>query len=127
VHVEYRLRGGDARPVAAGTARLQVKAGLSLRVTPRVVPAGGVMRMRGRLAVPSRGHVGKLIGLQAFERGHWRMFEFTRAGRKGRYAARWRFSSGGRRTYRIRAVAVADPAYPFATGHSRPVRVIVGS
>jgi hypothetical protein len=62
----------------------------------------------------------------ARERGRWRDFKSARTRRGGRFDTRYRFTSGARGTFPIRAVARADAAYPYATGRSRAVRVRVG-
>jgi hypothetical protein len=104
--------------------RLDVRAGVTLRIRPRHPRAGRTIRLRGRLrAAPATG-LGKVITLQARERGRWRDFKSARRG--GRFDTRYRFSSGARGTFPIRAVARADAAYPYATGRSRAVRVRVG-
>ena len=86
--------------------------------------AGAAVRLSGRLLggrVPARG---KTVELQAFERGRWRTFETARASRRGRFAARYTFSSSAAgRTFRLRARVRPDALYPFATGHSKVVRV----
>lgn len=62
---------------------------------------------------------GKVVELQAHERGRWRTFRTVRTSRKGAFSYRYRFSfrAGGR----VRA----DGSYPFALGTSRRVRVRV--
>ena len=123
--VEYRTHVGDERPAAADIVRLNVRAGISLRVRPRHVHAGQAIRMSGRLRDAPAGELGKLVTLQARERGRWRDFESARTRRAGRFSARYRFSRGARGTFPIRAVARADASYPYATGRSRAVRVQV--
>jgi hypothetical protein len=124
--VEYRTNIGDERPAAADVVRLDVRAGISLRVRPRRVHAGQAIRMSGRLRDAPAGGLGKLVTLQARERGRWRDFQSARTRRAGRFSARYRFSRGARGTFPIRAVARADASYPYATGRSRAVRVRVG-
>jgi len=124
--VEYRSHIGDERPAAGDVVRLNVRAGVLLRVRPRRVHAGRVIRMSGRLRDAPAGSLGKLVTLQARERGRWRDFETARTRRAGRFSARYRFSRGARGTFPIRAVARADASYPYATGRSRAVRVRVG-
>jgi hypothetical protein len=81
--------------------------------------------MSGRLhAAPARG-LGKVVTMQARERGRWRDFESARSRRGGRFSARYRFSRGARGTFPIRAVVRAEASYPYATGRSRAVRVRV--
>jgi hypothetical protein len=126
VRIEYRLHTGDARPVVADEARLDVRAGVTLRIRPRRARAGRTIRLRGRLLAAPATRLGKVITLQARERGRWRDFKSTRTRRGGRFATRYRFTSGARGTFPIRAVARADASYPYATGRSRAVRVRVG-
>jgi hypothetical protein len=90
------------------------------------VHAGQAIRMSGRLRDAPAGGLGKLVTLQARERGRWRDFQSARTRRAGRFSARYRFSRGARGTFPIRAVARADASYPYATGRSRAVRVRVG-
>jgi hypothetical protein len=127
-----RLRAGvRARPTdpllaCSRALQLRTPARVTLRVLPRSVPAGSSVRLSGRVLggrIPRRG---KGVELQAFERGRWRTFESVRSGRRGRYVARYRFSSGSAgRSFRLRARVRPEAAYSFALGHSRPVRVRV--
>ena len=103
-----------------------MRAGVTLKIRPRHPRAGRVIRLRGRLLAAPGTHLGKVITLQARERGRWRDFKSARTRRGGRYATRYRFSSGARGTFTIRAVARADASYPYATGRSHTVRVRVG-
>ena len=127
LRVGYRVRPTD--PLLACSRRLELRtpARVRMRVRPRAVAPGGRVRLTGRLLggrVPARG---KTVELQAFERGRWRTFETARASRRGRFAARYRFSSSAAgRTFRLRARVRPDALYPFSTGHSQPARVRVG-
>ena len=68
----------------------------------------------------------KSVHLQALVRGTWRTFDTTRATSNGRWALRYRFSATRRLTmYRFRAAVPAETEYPWATGHSRILRVLV--
>jgi hypothetical protein len=70
---------------------------------------------------------GKLIVLQAYDRGRWRTFATTRSGKAGRLARRYRFTrTFSPRTYRFRARLPREGAYPYSTGNSCTVRVRVG-
>jgi hypothetical protein len=122
---EYRTFAGDLLPAAADAVRLDVRAGVTLRVRPRRVRAGRSIRMSGRLRAVPAGGLGKVVTLQARERGRWRDFESARTRRSGRFSARYRFSSAAHGTFPIRAVARAEASYPYATGRSRAVRVRV--
>jgi hypothetical protein len=125
VLVEYRAHVADAQPAALDGVRLNVRAGVTLAVRPRRLRGGRVIRISGRvLAAPATG-IGKIVTLQARERGHWRDFQSARTHRGGRYSATYRFSRAARGTFPIRAVVRADAGYPYATGRSRTVRVRV--
>ena len=105
--------------------RVNVRAGLTLRATKRV-RRGGRARFRGRLLGKPIPRVGKLIDLQAFDGGRWRTFATTRANRKGRYRASYRFvRTNAPRTFRFRARARREARYPYALGVSKVVRVRV--
>jgi hypothetical protein len=59
-------------------------------------------------------------------RGKWRTFDTTRADSKGRWGLRYRFTATRRPTvYRFRAVVPTEHGFPWATGHSRAVGVLV--
>ena len=86
------------------------------------------MRLSGRLRLgaatlpPS----GKLVELQAFDRGRWRVFATTRArGARGAWSASYRFGTRAG-SYRIRVRIRRDGALPYELGYSRSVRVSVG-
>ena len=103
-----------------------MRAGLTLRATPKHVRFGGRVRFRGRLIGHPIPRVGKLIDLQAYDGGRWRTFQTVRANRKGRYHARYRFiRTRSARTFRFRARARREARYPYALGVSKTVKVRV--
>jgi hypothetical protein len=109
------------------TLALHVPWSSSLTVRPRTPRRGGVIRLSGRLAL--RGvalpESGKLVELQAFDRGRWRVFATTRA-RGARAAWRTSYRFGSRPgSYRIRARIRREGSIPYDLGYSRPVRVTV--
>ena len=120
VRIEYRVHTGDARPVVAEEVRLDVRAGITLKILPRRLHGGRTIRLRGRLLAAPTTRLGKVITLQARERGRWRDFKSARTRRGGRFATRYRFTSGARGTFPIRALARADASYPYATGRRTP-------
>jgi hypothetical protein len=80
-------------------------------------------RLTGRLLVPTRG---KVVELQAYERGKWRTFGSARSSASGRFSYRYTFRAESRgRTFRMRARVRADASYPFALGYSKVIRVRV--
>jgi hypothetical protein len=69
---------------------------------------------------------GKLIDLEAFDRGRWRKFATARTNAAGEWRYRYRFeATTGTVTYPMRAVIERETAYSFETGVSRPIRVTV--
>jgi hypothetical protein len=68
----------------------------------------------------------KVVYLQALVRRQWRTFDTTRADAHGRWRLHYRFSATRRLTaYRFRAVVPAEELFPWSTGRSRVVRVLV--
>ena len=129
VDLSYRPDLGSLHVAASHTLALRVRAALTLRLSPRVVPRGGTLRFAGHLLGGPLPPLGKIVELQARDAGtlRWLTFRTVRVrGRGGRFAARHRFRRArGPLTLEFRARARADDAYPFATGSSRPVRVRV--
>ena len=110
------------------TLRVHVPWRSSLTVRPRRARRGGRVRLSGRLRLsgatlpPS----GKLVELQAFDRGRWRVFATTRArGARAAWRTSYRFGSRAG-TYRIRARIRREGTIPYDLGYSRPARVSVG-
>jgi hypothetical protein len=103
-----------------------VRAPATLAASPRIVSSGSRVRFSGRLR---GGHVprnGKVVELQAFERGRWRTFRTVRSNSKGAFNYRYRFSfRASGTTFPVRARVRADASYPFALGTSNRVRVRV--
>ena len=64
--------------------------------------------------------------MQAYFRGRWRTFSTVRAGNGGGWRFPYRFGGTvGRVTYRFRARLPSEGGYPFISGNSRVVRVVV--
>jgi hypothetical protein len=125
IHAGYRPAADSPDLACSRNVRLNVRAGITLRATERV-RRGGRVRFRGRLLGKPIPRVGKLIDLQAFDAGRWRTFRTTRANRRGRYRASYRFVRTAQpRTFRFRARARREARYPYALGTSRVVRVRV--
>ncbi len=114
-----------ATALACTTARVRTKAGVRLKATKRVRPRGRV-RFRGRLLgkpIPARG---KLVELQAFDGGRWRVFASPRTGSKGKFKTSYKLRrTFGPRTFRFRARVRRETGYPYELGYSKAVRVQV--
>ena len=75
---------------------------------------------------PAADRSGKLVEMQAYFRGRWRTFSTVRATARGRWRFPYRFGGTvGRVTYRFRARLPAEGGYPFISGNSRVVKVLV--
>jgi hypothetical protein len=111
-------------PAATSTLTLNVRAGLSLSISPRISGVGQSIHFRGRLlggGVPSGG---KSLVLEARSPGGpWIEFNVVRTDARGRYRARYRFKFAGPADYQFRVLCEAESDYPFATGASRVVGV----
>ena len=122
----WHVRSTDPLPACSRPLDVLVPARSTLHVNPRVVLAGHRIRISGRLQggrIPARG---KLIDLQAHERGAWRTFATVRTRRNGRFTTHYRFRRAAPRiTYPMRVRVRPDAAYPYALGYSRAVRVTV--
>jgi hypothetical protein len=105
---------------------VNVRARVTLKASPRSIRSGSRVRFTGKLRggyVPSNG---KLVELQAHERGRWRSIRTVRTNAKGAFSYRYRFSfRAGGTTFPVRARVRPDGSYPFALGTSRRITVRV--
>lgn len=86
---------------------------------------GDTLKFTGRV-IRNRLIRSKTVFLQAIVRGKWRTFKTTRASPTGRWRMTHRFEATRRPTvYTFRAVIPSQTGYPWATGFSRRVRVLV--
>lgn len=127
LRIGYRAHVNDAEPATRLDTILRVAAGIRLKAQQRRIGLRGTARFTGRLLggdVPRRG---KLVTLQAFDRGRWREVSTRRTNRRGAYRFAYRFRTLRRRTsYRFRVRSRYEVGYPYVLGTSRPVRVTVG-
>ncbi|MGH2865038.1 MAG: hypothetical protein ACRDJX_07280 [Solirubrobacteraceae bacterium] len=111
-------------PAVMKTLTLRVRAGVILRIAPRVASVGRSIHFSGHLRggpVPSGG---KLLVLEARSPGGgWLEFDVVRSDARGRYRASYRFKFPGPADYQFRVLCEAEADYPFATGSSRVVGV----
>lgn len=123
----YSAHLGDPLPVATRTLTLGVRAGVELRIAPRVARSSGTIRFSGRLLGGPIPGGGKQVVLEARSPGgRWLEFHVIRgrAGAGGRFGFAYRFRLPGPTRYEFRAVCEAEADYPFATGSSNVVRVV---
>jgi hypothetical protein len=135
-HYSYTLDPGPNRAVVVGYRqdarqverhlRYLAHARPTLRSSPARLQNGGWVHFRGRLPGPGRN--GRVVILQAsvVDSGRWITFRKATTARTGVFRAAYHFTSTTHTTdYRFRAVVPAQTGYPWAQGHSKPVRVRV--
>ena len=125
---ELLFRYGGSRRIGSATTdfTLLVPASTSIRADRQQLFNGQQVRFGGRVTTRPLPDNGKLIEMQAHFRGQWRTFSTVRAGRRGRWHFPYRFGgTTGRVTYRFRARLPAEGGYPFISGNSRVVKVVV--
>jgi hypothetical protein len=122
----YRTSPDNPVVACSRALHLRVPASVTLHVRPSTVRAGHSIRIFGRLRGGRAPRRGKLVALQAFERGRWQTFTTVRTNRRGSFSKRRGFSFTARgRTFRLRVQVRPEASYPFALGYSRTVRVRV--
>jgi hypothetical protein len=122
----FRYPGSKRIGVATANFVLLVPAASSMRSSRTRVRNGEQVLFSGRVATTPVPGAGKLVELQAYFRGRWRTFSTVRTTRDGRWRFPYRFGATfGRVTYRFRVVLPAEGGYPFTTGRSRVVPIIV--
>jgi hypothetical protein len=134
----FRVRKGPSRTITlryVGTREirsvtrvisLNVRSTTTLRVNRHRVVNGETVRFSGRVVTRPLPAPGKLIAMQVWVRGRWRTFATTRANRHGRWHYDYRFDgTRGAQTYQFRAQVPEEATYPFSTGQSHQVHVMV--
>jgi hypothetical protein len=111
---------------ASAEVSITVPAATSARVRPRSLRNGHAVRFSGRLLGLPPPPSGKLVELQVRFPTGWQTFRTIRTDREGRWSTRYRFSrTRGSVRYRFRARLPREAGYPFDTGLSRSVSVLV--
>lgn len=118
--------GGDELLAPTRTlVMLRVPAAATLHPSRHAVRNGRSVIFLGRL-IAAPPAAGKLVTLQAFYRGAWRTFAVVRADARGRFRQAYRFQATvGRVAYRFRARIEREAAYPYETGVTPVVTVVV--
>jgi hypothetical protein len=122
--------GGGLAPTHHRPLALRVRAGVSLTAAPRSLRTGERVTLSGRVRagaarIPARG---KLVTIQYLDRagGRWRPALVVRTGARGRFKARYRFRYvTGVARIRLRATALPEAGWPYASGSSAAVTVKV--
>jgi hypothetical protein len=117
--------GGGALRTARGIS-LRVPAHSTIHASRTRVSGAGRVSFRGTVA--RRGQAiprgGLTVLLQGRQGGSWQTFKASRTDRQGRWRTAYRFT-GRAGSFPIRALVRRSPAFPFATGTSRVLRVRV--
>jgi hypothetical protein len=124
--LRFRYPGTAIVRARSTEVELRVRGSSTIGVNRRRVVNGEDIVLRGRI----RGGplpVGKLVQLQAYSRGRWLTFATPRASRgTGRWSYRYRFTATrGTVKYRFRVRLPQEAGFPYISGVSRSVRVLV--
>jgi hypothetical protein len=125
---ELLFRYGGSRRIGSATTdfALLVPASTSIRPDRERLLNGQQVRFSGRVLTRPLPANGKLIEMQAHFRRRWRTFSTVRSGPGGRWRFPYRFGGTvGRVAYRFRARLPAEGGYPFISGNSRVIKVVV--
>jgi hypothetical protein len=125
VRLVYFPYSDSSENVQSPVRRLGVRAATTIGLDKARYRNGDSVNFSGRITtgpvIPR-----KSVYLQVVVRGRWRTFDTTRADSAGRWTVRYRFTATRRLTaYRFRAVIPAEQSFPWATGQSQAVRVLV--
>jgi hypothetical protein len=124
--LRFVYQGSPVTLPTASEVSLFVPAESTIRARPRRLRNGGTVRFVGRLRSLPPPPAGKLIELQVVLSGEWQTFRTTVTNTAGAWRVPYRFQrTCGVTRYRFRARVPAEAGYPFETGVSRPVRVVV--
>jgi hypothetical protein len=122
----YRSHVNDTVAVASKALRLRVRAGVTLRISPRRARQGRSIRLTGRLVGGPVPPAGKIVELQARDPGsRWITFRTLRTSTTGHYRGRYTFRRPGPAVFEMRVRVRESSDYPYSTGLSRTVRVRV--
>lgn len=120
----YRSHLDDTVASAAAKLRLNVHAGIALRIAPRVASVGRKIFFSGLVHGAPIPEGGKQLVLEARSgHGAWIQFNTVSTDAKGRYRASYRFKFPGPVTYRFRVVSRYEADFPFLEGTSAAISV----
>ena len=126
--LRFEYSGSPSARAATANVDLRVRAQTSLTASKRRLRNGQTVVLRGTLKGPIPA-TGKLLTLQARIPGGWRTFGTPRARAKdGRWSYRYRFTrtpTSSRYTFRV--VVPQEAAFPYVTGVSRRLDVVVSA
>ncbi len=124
LQVAYYSHTLDTTPAATLNVHESVQGTVSMHA-PRKAHLGRAVVFSGQLAggyVPAGG---ESIQMEILYGGRWRTIEVLPTNSKGRWTYRYVFTLGAGTSYLFRAATVPNGGYPFASTHTKPVRVTV--
>jgi hypothetical protein len=123
--LHFTYAGDEVLLPTRARVTVRVPAAATLHPSRRTVRNGNSVTFSGRLLGPPAA-AGKLVTLQAFYRRAWRTFAVTRADGRGRFRQAYRFQATvGRVAYHFRALIEREASYPYETGVTPVVTVVV--
>jgi hypothetical protein len=125
VRLVYFPYSDSSENVQSFSRRLEVRASTTIHLDQVRYRNGDAVRFAGRItSLPLIRR--KAVYLQVVVRGRWRTFDTARADARGRWKLHYRFTATRRPTvYRFRAVIPTEQSFPWATGRSASVSVLV--
>jgi hypothetical protein len=122
--VAYRAYSTDLKDAARSHLSLGVKAGVTLKLTPKTLTNGHKMAIRGTLRGAANRR-GTIVTMQVLNPRKV-SFMSLRVDRHGRFKGSYRFrNTHVRYRFRFRAVVLRQAAYPYRSGTSKTVGVTV--
>jgi hypothetical protein len=114
-----------APAVATRTLTLDVKAGVSLSIAPRVTSVGRSIFFKGALSGTPLPAGGKQLVLEARSPGgEWIEFDVIHTAANGRYSASYRFKFPGPERYQFRVLCKQEADFPFLEASSNAIGVL---
>ncbi|HET9023391.1 MAG TPA: hypothetical protein VFN64_02400 [Burkholderiaceae bacterium] len=117
VRIAYRSHSGDSSLADTSDVTLLVKAGVTIKATPKRVHNRHATVFTGRLLGKPINKRGVVVDLQVFFRHKWRTFGAPRTNRAGKYRFKYRFMAGAA-TWKFRARVRRESSYPYIEGYS---------
>jgi hypothetical protein len=126
--VQVRYGGTNTvEPSASTIAHVVVPAAVTLSLSSHRTHWGSTIAISGRLRGCCVPPAGELVSLRIGWRGGSAAIGQVYSRTNGRFRATYTFLRGsGTERYRIWATTATESDYPYATGASRPARIIVG-
>ncbi len=123
LRIAYYGHVNDTIPIVTATLGLRVRAGIVLRIFPRVTSVGHEIFFSGVLHGAPLPPAGKQLILEASSGGEWIQFDTIGASAKGRFRASYRFKFPGPVSYRFRVISPYEADFAFLAGASNVVHV----